>query len=411
MIKLKTIVISCSACLFLSGGIAQAKVAEMTTEGWASKLQQQLQQHPRWKSMTLQSHAGEQDLAASEQPLYNPELELSFEDNAEDVYGLAVNQQIDWHGKKDNRRKVARTDQQIIHFERSIEINEMISSALNSMLELQFANNQLQQAELRLQLTSRLIDAVKKRVKAGDLNTVDLQLAQLSLADAVLAKNEAEKRRQEAEADKNSLIGETLIPVPKRLLSARDSSTPNFEQLGKKLPEFQIAHLKAIRNRLLAKQARLAAKPEPSVGLGIGKDGDENTLTLSLSIPFNIRNNFNAEIRAADTRSLIAEQKKQDVFIRISNKLKSTWGTMQRTNELIKQWPQIDSPNNQTLNQQLEKQWQLGDLNTSSYLQNMQQQNDALAAKIALKAQANRSFIEWLRASNQLETWLQSQAK
>jgi outer membrane protein TolC len=407
MISLKVITATGMGCLLLAAS-TQAQVTEFDSNNWARQVQQQLQQHPRWQRLVLEQKSSEFDLQASTQPLYNPELEMSYENNAEDSYELAFSQQLDWYGKRENGNKLAETEQQITHYERQLQINEMIASALNSMVELQSADIQLQQAELRLQLTSRLIDAARKRVNAGDLNTVDLQLVELSLANAVLARNEAETRKQIAESETIGLLGSASINIPTQLFDQGTENPPNFDQLGMQLPEFQIVHWQAQKKRAVAKQARLNAKPEPTVGLGFGRDGDENTVRLSLSIPLNVRNTFNAEIRAADNRSLEAEQNKQDVRWQIRSQLQSAWNNWQRTKGLIAQWPLPNPTASQSLHKQLEKQWHLGDLDTSSYLQNLQQQNESLAASIQLKSQANLSFIEWLRVTNQLESWLES---
>lgn len=129
-------------------------------------------------------------------------------------------------------------------------------------------------------------------------------------------------------------------------------------------------------------------------------------MALTLSIPLNVRNTYRAEIDAAKVRTEASDRAFQLAQQQSHNALKRSWATLTQQREIQQLFAQAQQQSMQRLNQQLEKLWRLGELDTTQYLQNLQQSNSALKAQINLNTEADLALINWLSLSNQLQSWL-----
>jgi len=375
---------------------------------WAAQLQMQLQSHPRWQRLMQLDQAATAEVSAAAQPLYNPELELSYDEKSDASWQAGFRQQIDLYDKRSVAQTIASSDQALSRLARTLEQNALLAQSLNGLIEQGRARQQLQLARLQLELTDRLVELTATRVQAGDLNEVDQQLVQLSRNDALFTVSQARQQLQQAGAEVRNLLGARQIELPEQLISAIPEQ-PGFAALNQQLPRVQLAQLQAQRSRQQVEQARLNRKADPTIGFGLGEDGDEQVITLSLSVPLNIRNSYGAEVEAAEARSLAEDQSLQNSLLRNRNALESRWQQLESRWQMLTRWPGRQSGSQSGLERQLEKQWRLGDLTTTAYLQGLQQRNEMLSASIELQAQLDRSWIAWLDTSNGLQAWFARQ--
>lgn len=393
-------------CLILSG--ASSVFAQSTQAGWSSQLLQQLQKTPQWQQLEYQAQAADEDQKSYNQPLYNPELELSYEDKADRAYQVGISQQIDLYDKLSVRTQIGVNLRQIQELQQQQTVNTLYAGAITSLIEINQAQDLFELVGEQLKISERLVSLTQQRVSAGDANQIDLKLVQLSLTEALQTKAEAQSELQQRLAQRNNLLGATGITLP-RQLSFNLSDEPDFTTLRKESLAARIAKLEALTSQISIHEATLNAKADPTLGLGFGEEGKDSVIALTLRVPLNIRNNYSAEIRAAEARTKVADQAMTQQIIQIENDLQRSWNTLQRQQLLLSQWQKPSDNNMAQLSKQLEKLWRLGELTTTTYLQNIQQLNTALAAEINLQAQISQSVVDWLKISNQLLQWLKQQ--
>ena len=123
-------------------------------------------------------------------------------------------------------------------------------------------------------------------------------------------------------------------------------------------------------------------------------------------MPLNVRNNFTAEVRAANQEALSAEaqyraiRRKQQFAIESS---RATLGEFQQRFERLKTLMRGRGERSENL---LAKQWSSGDMSTTEYLLALQQRTEGLVAGIELQTQFQLARVNWLLQSGQLNTVL-----
>jgi hypothetical protein len=160
-----------------------------------------------------------------------------------------------------------------------------------------------------------------------------------------------------------------------------------------------------------AEAVRLAVKADPTFGVNAGRDGGDNLIGLTFSIPLNVRNNFSAEKRAANSAALEHEARFQAIYRKQRfnwQAAKTTWSRYQEQYRLWQTTVQGRVNNSAGL---LERQWQSGDLSTTNYLQALNQRAVSLQAGIHLEKQTKLALTDMLLQSGKLITQLDLLAK
>nr|MCS5581882.1 TolC family protein [Pseudomonadales bacterium] len=106
-----------------------------------------------------------------------------------------------------------------------------------------------------------------------------------------------------------------------------------------------------------AEVARRKATASPTVGLSGGRDGGENVVGLTFSIPLNVRNNYSAEIRAANRRALEAEARFQALYRKQQYDLAGARASWKRYDKQLRRWKELSQGRVQRSADLLEKQW------------------------------------------------------
>ncbi|MGH1431785.1 MAG: TolC family protein [Neptuniibacter sp.] len=379
-----------------------------TAANWSQQLQQRLAESPQWQQLGSQVIAADAELTAAQQPVHNPEIELSYEDKNERAYQATLSQTIDLFDKRDTRSQIAALQKQITKLEQQQSENQITASALTLLLETRRAKALLSLADDQLQISQRLIKLTQQRLYAGDATQIDLDIVKLSSSEALQTKAAAQQALQNYQAEQTVLLGD-LIPALPQPLPYTLPKTPDFTHLSQQHLAVKTFGVRAQKAQLKVQESVNESKAEPTLGLGFGQDGDDDVVALSISFPLNIRNSYSAEVDAANARAKTSDLALAQVRVETETALQRSWSSLKQQQSLQQIWQKPGQRSLVQLNSQLEKLWKLGELTTTDYLQNLQQLNQALAADINLNTESDIRLIDWLHTSNQLQDWLDQQ--
>lgn len=390
-----------SIAVLLSG----LSINALAANGWSDELLQTLRLSPQWQQLDAKQVSAQADSRAAQQPLYNPELELSYEDKTERAYQVTVSQTIDLFDKRETQSQMAMLSEQISLLDIQAQKTLLLEQVLTALLESRRASALANLSASQLQISERLIALTRKRMGAGDASQIDLQLVQLAHTEALESNSAALEALLQRQSDAALVLGDTEIRLP-RSFDYSTASPPDFTDLSRQTLNSQIALLETRKAQLEIAQAAKARRIEPTVGLGFGQEGNDNVIALSLSIPLNVRNTYRAEVDAAEARAAYRDDTYLLIQQQSHNELKRSWTLLTQQQALKHLLADTGQQSMQTLNQQFEKLWRLGELDTTRYLQSLQQSNSALKAQINLNTESDLALIQWLARSNQLLSWL-----
>ncbi|MGH1463478.1 MAG: TolC family protein [Neptuniibacter sp.] len=403
--KLKLITRSISFGLLV---VSSSYIFADTPRNWSQQLQQRLAESPQWQQLSSKVLAADAELTAAQQPVYNPEIELSYEDKNEPAYQVTLSQTIDLFDKRDTRSQIAALQNQITKLEQQQSENQITASALTLLLETRRAKALLSLADDQLKISQRLIKLTQKRLYAGDATQIDLDIVKLSSSEALQTKAAAQQALQNYQTEQMVLLGD-LIPALPQPLPYTLPKTPDFTNLSQQHLAVKTFGVRAQQAQLEVQESAKESKGEPTLGLGFGQDGDDDVVALSISFPLNIRNSYSAEVDAANARAKTSDLALAQVRVVTEAELQRSWASLKQQQSLQNIWQKPGQRSLVQLNRQLEKLWKLGELTTTNYLQNLQQLNQALAADINLNTESDIRLIDWLNTSNQLQDWLDQQ--
>ncbi|MGA4495879.1 MULTISPECIES: TolC family protein [Marinobacter] len=381
-------------------------LGQAETVNWASWLTGQISKHPEVLAATEQAAARKEDAEASEQPLYNPELSVGADrTGSENNFEAGLSQTIDWSDQQGALKEKAK----LIRLSAQAGLSEAVltqtSESLFALVEWRATTLFEEIAESQQQRLDALLDQVEQRQQAGDLGRADAELLFLNLsrqlsevAQAKAAVDRAETQVRERLPDWRPQDG----GIPEYIWSALESQIGEADLLAH--PSIAAARAKWQVLKSEAEVARRKATASPTVGLSGGRDGGENVVGLTFSIPLNVRNNYSAEIRAANRRALEAEARFQALYRKQQYDLAGARASWKRYDKQLRRWKELSQGRVQRSADLLEKQWQVGDLSTSEYLQALGQRAESLKTGIELEKLAQLGLIELLSQSGELIT-------
>ncbi len=344
-------------------------------------------------------------------PLYNPDLEIlteQKEDREDSKYMIGFSQTLDWHDKRSALEQSARAELRAVEARLSDLRLTKATEILRALGEITTYSEIAGLSRRRTEILDRFVRLAEQRHAAGDIPQAELELASLTLMEAVMqhAANGAELVR--AQSDFFSLCGyrlENVRQFPDRLPATLPDAVDD-EVLAAKHPKVQSAHLRA---RAAGKQISAIdrqRKPDPTIGVAAGRDDRDNQLEIAFSIPLQFRNDFRSSVDAAQSEALQAEQEAQQAFRNLQARLN---GARERYELVANAWSLWISRGRSSLQQRvelLEVQWQAGEMNTTDYLLQIQQTLDTQIAGVELHGDLWSAWVEWLSASGTLNAWL-----
>ncbi|WP_177420662.1 TolC family protein [endosymbiont of Lamellibrachia barhami] len=367
-----------------------------------------LESNPEIQAAKAAVNAAQARLAGAGLPLNNPELELEAERTDISTYTLGISQTIDWYNKQDAMEQAVQAELNVARTEVTA-LNLVKSAALLKAIGGIATHREITTlSRRRTGILERFSQLAEQRHAAGDIPQVELELARLSLAEAVMLHAGTGSELIQAKSDYFSLSGQTLndnIRLPEQL-PASLSSTLDEEALVRNHPQVQVALLMAQASRQQIHAVDQERKADPTFGLRAGREESENLLALTFSIPLQLRNNFQSSVNAAQAEALAAEQEARQTYRNLLIRLRSA-----REHYLLvaNAWSLWVSHGRSSLHQHidlLEALWQAGEMSTTDYLLQVQQTLDTQIAGVRLQGDLWSTWIDWLGASGTLNAWL-----
>ncbi|MES9944212.1 MAG: TolC family protein [Candidatus Thiodiazotropha sp.] len=347
-------------------------------------------------------------LAGAGLPLNNPELELEAERTDINTYTLGISQTVDWHDKKSAFEQVARAELTSAQVRVEALRLEKASELLDALGRIATHNEITTFSKHRTEILERFAKLAERRYTAGDIPQSELELARLSLAEAVMQHAGNGSELIQARSDFFSLSGQSLkssIKFPDQLPTTLPS-TQDEATLARNHPQVQTAYQMAQVARQKIRASDQERKADPRFGLTGGREDQENLVALSFSIPLQVRNSFRSNVDATQAEALQAEQEAQQAYLSVLARLK---GAQERYKLVARAWSLWLSQGQPSLHQRielLEAQWQAGEMSTTDYLLQIQQTLDTQIAGVELHGNLWSAWVEWLSASGNLNKWL-----
>ncbi len=386
--------------------VAQSPTALSPSPALKRLVGQALEENPGVQAARAAAEAAQARGRAADQPLYNPEIAIDAEKAEKNTASLGVNQTIDWADKRGARAGVAAQELAARRAELHAVRQRVAGTLLASLGRLQTARAVQALAQRRVTLMQRFRDLAERRSQAGDLNRVELDLAHLAATQAQLQLAQAAADIAKAEQDLAAVLGEwrqDWPPLPQNLPAI---DTFDVETVLVALPELRVqrAQISAARQRVSLRSRERRA--DPTIGVRGGREGSDGLVGLTLSMPLFVRNNFQAEVDAANAELIQAQREGNDLYRRAQARLRSAAERYDLARGAWNVWQRTGQPSIDRQVQLLERIWRAGELSTADYLVQLKQTLDTRAEALAVRGRLWDSWFDWLVASGRVDDWL-----
>ena len=250
----------------------------------------------------------------------------------------------------------------------------------------------------------------KIRYEVGDIMQVEYETA-------VLAYAEVRMRQAEVAAELAKVIRElTVLGARKNVqawphmpgeLPVLTVQADDADRLIAELPEVMAANAMVASASAEIDLAKRMKKPDPTFGFRIGEEDDERLVGFTFSIPLYIRNTFNEDLLASLALHSQAEADalgvRQDARARLMvaidryRAMRAGWTV----------WEEIGASSMDRRAGALQKLWDAREINISEFLLQVRQTLGTQSTALELQKTLWIAWIEYLRASNQLDQWPQ----
>ena len=375
-------------------------------------LQEVWARNPAVQSAEAKLAAAQAQADAAGRPLYNPELELNVENADVDTRSVGLSQQVDWSGKRGARTRVASAEVRAAEAERDEARQRAALDWLRGYAAFQVAREQVALGQERVDLLAKFAELAERRLKVGDIPSLERDLAELALQEA---------RAQQAEllADQAKAL-QLLVSAGGRARGLPDlprTAPPEAQPPGAD----QLADLPSLRRaqaQIEVADARIGVaererRADPTFALTTGRvtDGAANDrlVGVSVRIPLFVRNGFRAEVVSARASADAAEAALRDAQLRAAAEAEQaqTGYEALRAAWLAGQGSRAASAAERA--DLLQRLWEAGEISTADYLVQLKQSLDTELAATGLRARVWQAWADWLAASNGLARWMGTQ--
>ncbi|PCI54470.1 MAG: hypothetical protein COB36_09895 [Alphaproteobacteria bacterium] len=380
------------------------------------------EQHQRWARAVLSAvsqleslQAAQSDLAemgyirqAADRPIYNPEISTDYEDKSEREYAISLTQTIDWSGKRSARSRAAESALSSAEYRYSNVKNAMFASALYALGEYEVARQYADLSQQQVNLLQQLFDITESRFAVGDLGALDVELARLSLSEALYAAARASSELRIAQGLVESEAGQIMITPLPQFSSTQMPGINTIERLVDNIPEVREAQYQFLNARDVVGIAESQRRADPTVSLGSGKDGPDSVVALTLSIPLYVRNRYTAEVSASNEAATAAELRYVNLRRIKLAELGAASESYRRLSEDFQRWQVVTEQRFDESRELLLLLWESGDITTAEYVFGLQQNVLAVRAGASFSRDVFVALITWLESSGQAVSWLES---
>ena len=385
-------------------------VTELAPPPLRNALARAWRQHPAAASVDAQLAAARARLEAAGQPLYNPEVEFTDEDEGPDrkvTGGLSLT--LDIRNKRGARREAAQARFAQTEAQARLTRRDFVRQWFASWADVQTARERVAIGERRLALVTGFSAVARKQFAARDISGLERDLAQLALDEAQAEQSNLRAEQAEAEARFRSVGGDptalALTALPTSNLPEATAQTSDVMQL----PEVQFAQAAATaaeREVTVAQRNRVA---DPTVGVSAGRidfgELTDSTASISVRIPLFVRNSYRADVTAAQADAAAAGAEAARVRLEQEaegRRAVDTYGTVRAA---WTRWAASRGTDVVRRTDLLERLLRQGELAPSEYLLQLRQTLDTELAGADLEARVWRAYTDYLAATGQLDCW------
>ncbi len=342
----------------------------------------------------------EGDLLEEGSYAYNPELSLEpqrrvLRDKAgryNDIY-ITLSQGIETAGKQGFRRKAAEQRARLAEYQGLGAEKQLRINAGSAYVELVIARMKYHVREQQFAIARTLLQAVKKQRDAGDVTSLQVNLIQSSLANALSLRSNEERALFRAESDFKVALSlspsENLSPAMELPPLSTDWE-PDIvsEEVVKNHPDFKVAET---QERVFTEEANLAsAKKIPDVTLSfmVADEVGDKLYKLGLSVPIPLFNTHSGAYKAAVAREREARLRKELLQSTLESKLYAALQRHTAAMKALKEY-QEDNLKDAVANAELaRKAYEAGELELIEAIVHINQSLDAELTGIEILHQA-----------------------
>ncbi|MCB1569151.1 MAG: TolC family protein [Xanthomonadales bacterium] len=399
------------AAFSLLGQVAAAQSSDPSAPlAIRDALQAAWARHPGSRATEAQLAAAQDRLNAAGQPIYNPEIELSADDEGPDRTGtIGLNLTLDLSGKRGVRRDAASARLDLVSAQARLRRRDFAKQWFTSWAEVHTSRQRVSTGERRLGLMTRFGDIAEKQFLADDISGLERDLALLARDEAQAEQSQLIADQADAEARFRGVGGslESLaaLTLPTDTLPPPAAVVASVEQL----PDWQAAQaalLATEREVAVARRNRIA---DPTVGLRGGRidygNVRDRVIGVSISVPLFVRNGYRAEVVAAQADVDVAAADADRVRLELEADRRRAIDSYAAAQSTWTRWKASRGTDIERRTTLLERLWREGELSTANYLQQLKQTLDTQLAGAELEARLWRSYTDYLAATGQLERW------
>ena len=407
------------ACAYLSVNVtaltadssshtSPTKILSRPSASLTALVEQVLLENPRILAARSAVNAAKAHDGAAKKPLFNPELFLDAENAVDQTTSIGLFQTIDWANKREARTQVSSFELEAsratlarVSQDLSVEVLALLADYHTAVALDGLANE-------RLGLMQRFVSLTETGYRAGDLSQVDVELARLALINAKLRKAQSAVALADVQQKLVAVVGSSRSPWPALLerLPALDLAQVDVEAVLRALPALRAEQEKVAATRAVIEVRKRERQPDPTLGLRAGQEDSEALVGLTFSMPLFVRNDFRAQVDAANADLIEAQGILQNSYRRAHARLISSAERYQLTRKAWLDWQQVGEVSLTRHIELLQRIRQAGEVNTTEYLVQLNQALDTRKNALDLRGRFWRDWFDWLAASGQVETWL-----
>ena len=346
---------------------------------------------------------------AASRPLYNPELSLDAENAQARIRTLSISQTLDWGGKRKARTAVAELDRLVAEAEYLDARWVVAVDLLNGLAQYQTGVERTRLAQTRQQLIEEFAMLAQRQFEAGELDQLELDQALLSLTEARIQKAMAAADLAEAQQAVYSFgprTPEAQWPsLPEKLPEIPEPGT-DPQALVQALPGVVAARHRVNAADAVVALRRREQRPDLTLSFTGGYEDGERLIGLGLSIPLPVWNRFTHEVTAAMAARVQAQQLADDALKMAQAFLTSAAERYELSRSAWDEWEHTGRKSLDRQSEQLRRLWQAGDMDMADYFGQLGEALDVQESIIDLRGQIWQAWFEWLRASGQVNVWL-----
>jgi cobalt-zinc-cadmium efflux system outer membrane protein len=398
---------ACVCLLFASGG-TPAQSANETLPGIAAAVRRAWAQHPAAEATERTLAAARARAQAAAQPLYNPELEVEFEDEGEERRTTAgVGWTLDLSGKRRARSALGQATLSLAEAEANQRRVQFALAWLQAWAERLAANERVRVGQQRVALVERFADLADRQRAAGDISTLERDLAYLAREEARAEQAGLLSDAASAEESFRS-VGGNVDDVPTPTDLAPPVTSDEIEVTS--IVEARVAAATATNAQQQVAVAQRDRRPDPTVHLTTGRidfgPASDNVVGVSVSVPLFVRNPYRAEVTAAHADADAAHAERRRVELEVVARAERTQRTYAAMRAAWTQWSQSPGTDVAMRSDLLERLWRAGELSTADYLTQLKQTLDTSLAGAELHGRLWRSYVDMLYATGRLDGWV-----